>query len=115
MPEKDIDYISIIDSLRLEKKLTVEDLCENIVNPRTYRRYLSGERKMSHEKIGEFCENLEITSSDLYFLTNRTERDEYVKVIKLYNLVNDQKYDEFYDGLKEIDKDKIIAKQNKKI
>ena len=69
------NYAYHLDNLRRKYNITVDEFCDGICNSRLYRRYLSGERTLTHLKIISFCERLGISPSDFYY--SASERDRY--------------------------------------
>ncbi len=71
------DYFSILEEIRVERKVSVEDLCENIISVRTYYRYL---KDMSPINITVFTKlldrlNLELTALTIYGIHFRAENN----------------------------------------
>jgi hypothetical protein len=105
-------YAIHLDDLRRKSKLTVKTLCENIVDPRTYRRYLSGERTLTHLKIVDFCKKLKISPTDFYYSTRKTDIYEFQQINKLYKLIANRDFNEFKNVVIGIKRDRIIDTQN---
>ncbi len=107
-------YANHIDVIRRQKKMTVKDLCAGIVNERTYRRYLSLERKIPQEKVLEFCQRLEINPTDFYNTFIEKDKFEFAELYKLYRLLIGAKYEEFYKAFSNIPYKNLINKSNQK-
>jgi hypothetical protein len=105
-------YALHLDDLRRNSKLTVKTLCDNIVDPRNYRRYLTGERTLTHVKIVDFCERLNISSTDFYYSARKTDIYEFQQVNKLYKLIGNRDFNAFNSSVKGIKRDNIIDTQN---
>lgn len=114
MEENTRNYIELIDELRREYKIKVEDFCDEICNPRTYRRMLSGERIITHERIFQFCEKLKLSPSDFYYTASKRDRFELQKILALYQMIYSHDYSVFTEMLSKINRKKLISKQNEK-
>lgn len=77
-------YAYHIDFLRGQRKIKINDFCEGVCEPRTYRYYLSGSRIMSHTILNGFCKKLGFTPAEFYASYNGSDREEYYIVYKLY-------------------------------
>lgn len=103
-----------LDNLRRKSKITVNDLCDNIVDPRTYRRYLTGERTLTHLKVIDFCEKLGISTTDFYYSASEYDKYEFKIINDIYHLIEIRDFDKFVIQAKEINRDRIIEKQNRR-
>ena len=108
------NYIEMIDDLRREYNFTVENLCENIMSPRYYRRILSGERNISHKHIEKFCDRLEVSESDFYYQASVRDRTELKRIYTLYNMIYTRDYTNFMTEMKKIKPEKFTTIQNEK-
>lgn len=77
-------YALHIDDLRINKGLTVRELCEGICDDSTYRRYKTGKKDIPIYKIKMFCDKLELDLDE--FLSNTMSKTsiEYKKTFNLY-------------------------------
>ena len=107
-------YIFHLDNLRMDYKMTVNDFCEGIVNPRTYRYYLEGKKNISHMKIIKFCDRLSISPTDFFYSVTERDREELRKIKKLYKVIMNRQYDRFQPILEEVKERNIISKQNRR-
>ncbi len=108
------NYSYHLDYLRKKYNLTVEEFCEGICNERSYRRYLSGERKITPNKIVDFCNKIGISPSDFYYNAMLRERKELSKIRDLYNDIVNFDYSSFYSKLKNINTSRLLNKQNER-
>lgn len=88
-------YAIHLDNLRQKHHITVEEFCFDIVDPRTFRRYKTGEKTLTHIKIVDFCKKLKISPTDFYFSARENDNYDYQQVNKLYLLASNKKYDDF--------------------
>lgn len=113
--EKSIQKFAFhLDYLRREYNMTEDQFCEGICDTRSYRRYISGERKLPHKKIMEFCDKLGISSSDFFYNSKTIEREELNKIRKLYENIADKDYISFYKNRGLVNQDRILNEQNRK-
>ncbi|KFZ27344.1 MAG: hypothetical protein KQ78_00394 [Candidatus Izimaplasma bacterium HR2] len=108
------NYAYHLDNLRRKYKITVDDLCGDICDSRLYRRYLSGERTLTHLKIIEFCEKLGISPSDFYYSASEKDRYELRKIKELYKTIVSRDFTNFQKIHKSINKDMLISIQNER-
>lgn len=107
-------YAYHLDKIRRQKNMTVKDLCADIVNERTYRRYLTGDRNLSQEKILLFCRRLEMSPIDFYQTFVEKDRYEFKTLYKLYSYLGLKKYDEFIEGYQKIQYETLINIMNQR-
>ncbi len=92
-----------LDTIRKQKKMTTDTLCENICSPRQYRRYLSGDSLLQHDRIFQFCDKMGITIQDFYTSFNKTNNFIYNKLHDVYvTIYNYKAYDNAIKMLDEI-------------
>ena len=114
MEENTRNCIELIDELRREYKIKVENFCNGICDPRFYRRMLSGERNITHQRIFQFCEKLKLSPSDFYYTASKRDRYELQKIYNLYQMIYTHDYSRFTEELSKINRKKLISKQNEK-
>ena len=107
-----IRYIYHIDSVRIKKKITVDEICNGICSDRQYRKYLTGANNISDKKIMEFCNNLSISARDFYYSLNEKDMYEYKQIRGLYYKLINKKYFEVTETLKNLSKITNLNKQN---
>lgn len=59
------DFYKIIDEVRAQKNISVDDLCENIISTRTYYRYLNGEVTIKFITFSRLIDRLHVSLSEL--------------------------------------------------
>lgn len=107
-------YAIHLDNLRRKNNITVENLCNNIVDPRNYRRYINGERTLTNSKIEEFCNCFKISITDFYYSASEQDKYEFALVNDLYKLIQNKNYLQFYKDAKLIKISRFIDVQNKR-
>ena len=108
------NYAYHLDNLRREHGFTIERFCADIVNPRNYSRYLSGERTITTDKINLFCNRLKISQSDFYYSANERDRYELKKINHLYKMIEKHEYKQFLEVLESIKEERFINIQNER-
>jgi hypothetical protein len=88
-------YAIHLDNLRQNQNITVEEFCFDIVDPRTFRRYKTGEKTLTHLKVIEFCKKLKISPTDFYFSARESDNYDFQQVNSLYLLASARSYEEF--------------------
>ncbi len=91
-----------IDTLRIDRKLTVESLCFGICDASSYRRYKSGDRNIPIERIKLFCDKLGIGLDEFLYNLSTKHDFEYQKINNLYTLLLNKKYKDISNELKHI-------------
>jgi hypothetical protein len=81
-----------IDDIRKSKKMTVEELCDNIIDSRQFRRYKTGEYTMPFNNLVLFCEKLDISLNDFFYSMLQKDRRDYNKLAEIYDLCNEGNY-----------------------
>lgn len=61
------EYIKTIDEIRKTRKLSVSELCENIIDERTYYRYLKAEKSINYKIIEQLAQKLNIEIYELIY------------------------------------------------
>ncbi|MCK4551907.1 MAG: hypothetical protein KAU02_03245 [Tenericutes bacterium] len=92
--------------------MTVEQLCEGICDTRTYRRYIAAERKITPDKIVDFCNRIGISPSDFFYNSKTREREELNRIRDLYQNIVNFDYTNFFVKLKKIKRQRLLNFQN---
>lgn len=85
-------YMHHIDNIRSKRNIRVIDFVDGICSDRQYRRYLSSKSVVSQRTIRKFCDRLEISSNDFYNSFHQQDHEEYAKVSRLYDMLNQKEY-----------------------
>lgn len=109
-----INYAYHLDNIRIAKKMSVAKLCEDICDPRLYRRYRTGEKTLTHLKIIEFCEKLGLSPSDFYYSATENDRYELSKINKLYQMIYKKDYSSYETQLASIRASHVISVHNRR-
>ena len=107
-------YAIHLDNLRQKNKISIEEFCFEIVDSRTYRRYKTGKKTLTHLKVIDFCRKLKISTTDFYFSAREQDSYEFQLVNKLYGYAVRKDYDKFKFHLKEVMKKDIDDIQNQR-
>jgi hypothetical protein len=103
-------YMYHLDDIRRNRKINVIEFCNDICTERQYRRYLSGENQLSQKNLSLFIEKLNMTDMDFYNSFHRHDEDEYLKISRIYNHINNEKYDKAYDEVDSLKNKKFLGK-----
>lgn len=101
-----IKYAYHIDNLREDAGIKINDFCDGVCEPRTYRMYISGQRIMSQKMLNGFCRKLKLTPRDFYSSFNVNDSEEYKSMEKVYNYLSARQYEParkiliMYDNIK---------------
>ena len=102
-----------IDILRISKGLTVNELCLNICDESSYRRYKSGNRDIPIARIKLFCDRLGIGLDDFLYNVTAKNSHEYKKIYKLFYELQNKNYDQIRKTLQTIHIEDIALDKNK--
>jgi len=102
-----------IDNLRISKGMTIRELCLDICDESTYRRYKLGDRDIPIARIKQFCDKLGIGLDE--FLYNLASKNSYEhrKIHRLFYDLQARNYDQIKKLLPQIDVDEISLDNNK--
>ena len=84
-------YMFHLDDLRKKSKIKVLDFCNSICTERQYRRYLSGDNLISQKNLSLFISVLNMSDNDFFNSYHIADKDEYLQVSEIYNLLNSNK------------------------
>ena len=108
-------YAIHLDNLRQKHNITVEELCSDIVDPRTYRRYKTGEKTLTHRKVILFCFwHLVYYQTNFYFSARQHDNYEFQLVNTLYSYLSSKKYDEYWKESQKVNSIDFDDIQNKR-
>lgn len=104
-----------IDVLRVNSGMTIVDLCYNICDESSYRRYKAGKRQIPITRLKLFCDRLGVGLDE--FLYNSLLRDEYEykKINELFYALQIKDFDQVNKILKNVHIDEISLKKNKEL
>lgn len=102
-----------IDNLRISKGMTIRELCLDICDESTYRRYKLGDRDVPIARIKQFCDKLGIGLDE--FLYNLASKNSYEhrKIHRLFYDLQNRNYDQIKRLLPQIDIDEMSLDNNK--
>jgi transcriptional regulator with XRE-family HTH domain len=93
---------NVIDQIRLERQLSREDLCDDIMSVRNYQRFITGEVNVSNNKLQLLIDRLNLdffTVSEIY--RHRAD-DLYSKLQNVYQLMQSNSDKAAYELLQKI-------------
>lgn len=109
------NYTNYIDELRRLSNIKVIDFCDGVCNPRTYRKYLSGDITMSQDKLIGFCDKLNITLNEFYQSYARSDQEELQAVYSLLAKIRLKEYKKARQLMQDLDKRHFTNRRAKQL
>ncbi len=86
MKTKTNPFVKAVDEIRRHKKMTIQQLTENIISTRTYHRYLNGKTDVTISTLNQLVERLNVDVVDIlyymmYVKTNEINFNEFINMI----------------------------------
>jgi transcriptional regulator with XRE-family HTH domain len=92
----------IIDEIRQERKLTREDLCEEIMSVRNYQRFINEEVNLSNDKLSKLIDRLNLDYFTLREIYAHRSEDIYSQLHSIYQLMQGNSDQIAYDALQKV-------------
>jgi len=92
----------ILDEIRQERKLSREDLCDDIMSIRNYQRFINEEVNVSNDKLSKLIDKLNLDYFTLREIYTHRSQDKYSKLHKVYQLMqanSDKQAYELFDKI----------------
>lgn len=102
-----------IDGLRLERNMSREDLCENVISLSQYKRYLRGDASIPNNKLVQIADRLKFSISEIHTMYTHRSDKQYNKINDIYNLIQMHKYNEAYKLANDYKNTVIVSEYNK--
>ena len=102
-----------IDGLRLERNVTREDLCHEIMSLSQYKRYLRGDTSIPNAKLVQLADKLKFSINDIYRLFSKKHNEDYNKIWKIYLLIKTNDYKNAILLADKLRNDVIVSQYNK--
>ena len=103
------NYGRLIDKIRKDRNKSRQELCEDIMSVRNFQRFANGEVSVSHDKIIQLIDRLNLDYFTFNQMYKSTLEDEYNKIRKAFNLAVNWQFDEALLEFSKIDKDKLLG------
>lgn len=81
------EFALFIDGLRIDKKLSREELCHEIISLSQYKRYLRGDTSMPNNVVGLLADKLKFSINDLHLIYRNRSDNQYKKINDVYHLI----------------------------
>ncbi|MGI6782328.1 MAG: helix-turn-helix domain-containing protein [Acholeplasmataceae bacterium] len=107
------NFAIAIDNLRISKGLTVRDLCLDICDESSYRRYRLGDRDIPIARIKQFCDRLGIELDEFLYNVYTKNSYEYQKIHRLFYDLQIKDYDAIKKSIPQIRTEGITLHRNK--
>ena len=92
----------VIDEIRQERKMSREDLCEDIMSVRNYQRFISEEVNVSNDKLNKLVDRLNLDFFTVSEIFRYRSENKYSKLHHVYHLMQSNSDKEAYQELKKI-------------
>lgn len=103
-----------LDNIRIQKNMTVEELCDGICGDRQYRKYVSGETNISEKRLMEFVNKLGISARDFYYSLYDKDRYDFNEIKHLYLKLEQKDYTDFNTKLDALSKLEGLSTHNQR-
>ena len=103
----------IIDELRQERKMTREDLCEDIMSVRNYQRFVAEEVNVSNDKLGKLIDKLSLDYFTVREISRHRGEGKYTKIHAVYQLMQSNADQQAYEDLQKIKRNSIDSEYMK--
>ncbi len=107
------DYGRIIDQLRKDRKISRQDLVEDIMSLRNYQRFVAGEVKITNQNLLNIVDRMRMDINIFTSYINENSNNEYSKLIDARKLAVRFKTDEARILLATVDKDNLVLEHHK--
>lgn len=107
------DYGKLIEEIRKSRKMSRNELCENIMSSRNYQRFSNGEVSISHDKIVKLTDRLGLDYFSFSHFVRRKTEDDYSRLVRVHNHIEKWENDKAKIVLATIDKDNLLSERNK--
>lgn len=102
-----------IDGLRIERNMSREDLCDNVMSLSQYKRYLRGDTSIPNGKLVMIADRLKFSINDIHFLFRQKHNDEYNAINRIYNLIKQNSIQDAYALAQKYAKTTFVSDYNK--
>lgn len=92
----------VIDEIRQERKMSREDLCDEIMSVRNYQRFISEEVNVSNDKLNKLVDRLNLDFFTVSEIFRYRSQDRYSQLHHVYHLMQSNSDREAYEELKKI-------------
>jgi transcriptional regulator with XRE-family HTH domain len=103
-----------LDNIRIQKKMTVEELCDGICGDRQYRKYVKGDTNISEKRLMEFVNKLGISARDFYYSLYDKDRYDFNDIKNLYIQLEQKDFSEFNTKLDVLSKLEGLSSHNQR-
>ncbi|MCF7926813.1 MAG: helix-turn-helix domain-containing protein [Candidatus Izimaplasma sp.] len=112
MQQNNKEFILFIENLRIERNLTREELCENILSTSQFKRYLRGSSVIPNDKLVFLAERLKFNISDLHNLFDKKYNEQYQELLQIYDLNSTSSFKTSYVKLHKLKDKTLISTYN---
>ena len=109
------NYGRLIEKIRKDRKISREELCDEIMSKRNYQRFIKGEVSISSVNMQKITDKLMLDTFSLEEFYKNDSQDEYLKLKEAYNMVTQWDDVEASKILASIDYDEIDSNVNRQL
>lgn len=113
MENKAREFGLFIDGLRLERNISREDLCYDIMSLSQYKRYLRGDTSIPNAKLVQLADKLMFSITDIYGLFGKKHNDNYKKIWIIYKLIKNNEFKKALILSDELKQNVLVSSYNK--
>lgn len=106
------EFALFIDGLRIDRKMSREDLCDEIISLSQYKRYLRGNTSIPNDIVIYIADKLKFSISDLHLMYRNRSDNQYFKINDIYHLISQNKFTEAYSIANKMKKEVIVSDSN---
>ena len=112
MSEQTKEFGLFIDSLRTDRQMSREDLCDGIISLSQYKRYLRGAASIPNNKLLQLADRLNLSISEIHLLFQKEYNKQYSDILNIYQLMKKNEYEEAYNLAREFAQTPILSSYN---
>lgn len=113
MENKAREFGLFIDGLRIERNISRDDLCDEIMSLSQYKRYLRGDTSIPNAKLVQLADKLKFRITDIYSLFEKKHNENSKKIWEVYNLIKTNQLNKAFELSNNLKQDILVSQYNK--
>ena len=101
-----------LDGLRIERNMSREDLCEDIMSLSQYKRYLRGDTAIPNDRLVLIADKLKFSISDIHLMYRDKSDNQFNKINEVYTMIQSHNYNEAYTAAMKMRNDVFVSSFN---
>ncbi len=106
------DFGLFLDGLRIDRSISRENLCENIISLSQYKRYLRGDASIPNNKLVLLADRLKFSISEIHIMYQKQQDKQYSKIIDIYYLLKQGSLTDAFEKANILKKEVFISNSN---